>query len=77
MISVVLTPRQSELVRFLAADHSLKEAAYLMDPPITEGTARTYVSSARRRLGIKTTYGLVRYIVLEDANVVKVCACGP
>jgi DNA-binding CsgD family transcriptional regulator len=68
---MALTPRQSELIWLLATDHTMKEAACLMRPPTTEMTVKMYAKQARRRLGFKTTYGLVFYIARwkEETNI--------
>ncbi|BCS34840.1 DNA-binding response regulator [Luteitalea sp. TBR-22] len=54
-----LTPRQREVVRFIAQGKSVKEIAFLLD--LSVKTVETHRAQAMERLGIHDVAGLVRY----------------
>lgn len=54
----LLSPRESDMVRLIMADHSVKSAAGKLG--ISEKTAQRYMLTAKQKIGAKTKSELIR-----------------
>jgi len=62
-----LTPREHDILSLIGSGSSNKEMAETLG--ITPATAETHRKNLKRKLGIATTAGLIRYALNHDINV--------
>ena len=65
--AAVLTPREEQVLRLIAAGQTMKQAAAALD--ISTRTAEGHRASIMRKLSIHDTAGLVRYAIRQGLVV--------